>query len=36
VKGDALVDHRLGGVQNRRALLLRDQPVVLGQVLRHR
>ena len=35
VKRDALVDHHIGGVQHRRALLLRDQPVMLGQVLRH-
>ena len=36
VKGDALIDHRIGGVQHGRALLLGDQLVVLGQVLRHR
>ena len=29
VKRDALVDHHTGGVQHRRALLLRDQPMML-------
>jgi hypothetical protein len=35
VKRDALHDHAVRCTEHRRALLLRDQPVMLGQVIRH-